>query len=91
MWNRGFCTWWWDEIFNVDISLSCMSHDQSYRKCSYIAKLRSDVALGLDVWALSSLADNWYERVGIKCTAVLMTTAVLTVGNLFWSRKCLYQ
>lgn len=51
------------------------------------AKIESDVALLLDIWAIASIGDRWWKRVAIRCNAVAMFAAVASVGWFIWVRK----
>ena len=89
--NKGYCTLWFDSAFGVDWSLSCGAHDQRYDLCDYLKKLRADLELTFDVWAVAGIAAKWWQRGLLRVNAVAMGLAVFTVGNLFWIKGCVMQ
>jgi hypothetical protein len=91
LWNKGHCTLFWDTLFGVDISMSCWGHDRGYDHCNYWAKLESDFALGLDIWAVAVVADKRWKRAAIRAISVAMFTGVSTFGNFFWIAGCVKQ
>jgi hypothetical protein len=84
-----YCTWFPDRIFGVDIGLACYDHDAAYDIREYSWKVKGDVALLKDVWTLGAREKGWKNTV-IKGTALLMFSAVSTIGNLFWLRNKYY-
>lgn len=84
MFNRGFCTWWPDSLFGIDYSMSCWAHDQSYKK-SIIEKIKGDIDLLLDVWAVSVVAKEKWKQILIKANAITMFLGVSTIGTFVWA------
>lgn len=67
--------------------MSCWAHDKSWMVCTLRAKIESDFGLFLDVWAVSSLANKWWQNVLIKMNAVAMFAAVASIGWWIWAKK----
>ena len=80
----GYCTWFFDRVFGVDIGLACYDHDAAYSAGGVLLKLKADVRLMTEVWEDGDKASNPCQNAAIKVTSVLMYAAVSTVGIGFW-------
>jgi hypothetical protein len=83
--NGGHCSWFWDKVFGVDISLYCYDHDAAYRVGDFVLKLKSDVRLAVSIFGASNRADNVFKELGVQAVAVGAYIGVSTLGIGFWA------
>jgi hypothetical protein len=74
-----------DGFLGVEWSLSCMAHDGRYDAGkTIIDKIRADLDLSLDIWALAALADSKWKVAVIRTYAVGVFFATSTFGLYNW-------
>lgn len=82
---RDFCTLSPDGFLGVEWSLSCRAHDDQYLVGSTLLdKIKADLALTLDIWAVAALADAAWKMVIVRAYSLAVLAGTSTFGWYFW-------
>ena len=89
-WNKGYCSWFWDRIFGVDIGLECYDHDAAYAAGGWKLKFKADLALAVGIWNRSEGLPIW-KFILLKGVSVGSYVLTSTVGWGFWLKTRLKE